>query len=226
MPIDHPATDVKRAHAGGYEFGCHARCFVDRPAPRDPFVTGNAQRDRQGVADLGANRGERLQHHPHPAACRVASILVATSIALWGKERAQQHIPVCGVQLDTVVSGLGGATHRGLEQIEHLAQLLLADLGRRSPGEVGGNHRRPQRRDTEHLRSQAVGPGVHDLRLDLGAVFVYRLHQRPVRIYRVVGGQVQTTGGLGVTMVDSGGAQRDQADTTLGAGREVVAGAL
>ena len=225
-PIDHPAADVERVHAGGHEFGCHPGGFVDRPAAGDAFVPGDAQRDRQGVADLGADRGQRLQHHPHPAARRVAPIVVGAPIALWGKERAQQHVAVRGVQLDTVVSGLGGAAHRGLEQVEHLGQLLLADLGRRTPGEIGRDHRRPQRRDTEDLRPQAVGPGVHDLGLDLGAVFMHHLHQRPVRVDRVVGGQMQATGSLGVMVVDSGGAQRDQADAALGAGGEVVAGAL
>jgi hypothetical protein len=55
---------------------------------------------------------------------------------------------------------------------------------------------------------------------------VHHLHQRPVRIDRGVGGQMQTTGSLGVLIVDSGGAQRDQADPAFGAGGEIVAGAL
>ena len=67
---------------------------------------------------------------------------------------------------------------------------------------------------------------MHDLGLDLGAVFVHDLHQRPVRVDRVVARQMQPPGGLGVTMIDSGGAQRDQADATLGSGGEVIAGAL
>ena len=124
--IDHAAADMERVYAGGHEFGCHPRGFVDRPASGDPLVPGDAQRDRQGVADLGADRGQRLQHHAAPAARRIAAIVVGAPIALRRKERAQQHVAVRGVQLDAVVSGLDGAPRRGLEQVEHLGQLLLA----------------------------------------------------------------------------------------------------
>ena len=67
---------------------------------------------------------------------------------------------------------------------------------------------------------------MHDLWLDLGAVLVHHLHERPMRVDRLVGGQMQPAGSLRVLVVDPGGAQRDQADPTLGAGGEVVAGAL
>ena len=80
-----------------------------------------------------------------------------------------------GMQLDPVVSGLGGAPHRGLEQVKHLAELLLADLRRRTAGEIRRDHRGPHGRQAEHLGPKAVGPGVHDLGLDLGAVFVHYL---------------------------------------------------
>ena len=128
QPVDHPTADVESVHPGGYEFGCHSGGFVDRPSTGDPFVTGDAQGDRQRVADLGPNCGQRLEHHLQPAARGVAPIVVGAPIALWGKERAQQHVAVRGVQLDTVVSCLGSTAHRGLEQVEHLAELLLADL--------------------------------------------------------------------------------------------------
>ena len=67
---------------------------------------------------------------------------------------------------------------------------------------------------------------MHDLGLNLGAVFVHHLHQRPMGVDRIVGAQMQATGSLGVMIVNSGGAQRDQPDPALGAGGEVVAGAL
>ena len=225
-PVDHAAADVERVDPGGDEFGCHPGGFVNRTPAGDAFVAGDAQRDGQRVADLGANRGQRVQHHPHPAARRVALIVVGTPIALRGKERAQQHVAVCGVQLDAVVAGLGGPPRRGLEQVEHFAELLLADLGGRTPGEVGRNHRGPQRRHTEDLRPEPVGTGVHDLGLDLRAVFVHDLHQCAMGIDRVVGGQVQTAGSLRVLIVDTGGAQRDQPDTALSAGGEVVPSAF
>ena len=125
QPVDHAAADVEGVHPGGHEFGCHPGGFVDRPASGDPFVTGDAQRDRQGVADLGPDCGQGLQNHPHPPARRIAAVLVGAAITLWRKERTQQHVAVRGVQLDAVVSGLDGAPHRGLEQVEHLGQLLL-----------------------------------------------------------------------------------------------------
>ena len=50
-------------------------------------------------------------------------------------------------------------------------------------------------------------------------------YQRTMRVDRVVGGQMKATGCLGVMIVDSGGAQRDQAGAALRAGSEVVAGA-
>src|ERR1700721_2684977 len=103
-------------------------------------------------------------------------------------------------------------------------------IGRASPTSeriaASVSRTRRARPRAERLRSQAVGPGVHDLGLDLGAVFVSRLDQRPVRLDRFVGGQVQAAGRLGVLVVAPGGAQRDQADPAPGAGGEVVAGAL
>ena len=49
---------------GGFEY---------RPATGHPFVAEDAQGDRQIVADLGPNGGQRLQHHPDPAVHRVAA---------------------------------------------------------------------------------------------------------------------------------------------------------
>ena len=127
--IDDPAADMECSYAGGHEFRCHPRGVEYRPAPGDALVPGDAQRNRQGVADLRPDRGQCLQHHANPAARRVAPIVVGAPIALWGKEGAEQHVAVRGVQLYSVVSGLGRTAHRGLEQVEHLGQLLSTDLG-------------------------------------------------------------------------------------------------
>ena len=225
-PVDHPAADVEGVDSGGHQLRCHLGGFEHRPTAGDPLVAGDAQRDRQRVADLGADGGQRLEHHADAALHRVAAVFVGAAVALRRQERAEEHVAVRGVQLDAVVAGLGRAPHRRLEQVEHLDQLLVGDLGRRPAGQVGRDDRRANRSHAVHLGSQPVGPGVHDLRLDLGAVLVHHLDQRAVGVDGRVGAQVQSARRLGVVMVDPGGAHGDQADAALGAGGEVVAGAL
>jgi hypothetical protein len=97
---------------------------------------------------------------------------------------------VRGVQFDAVVSGFGGAPHRRLEQVEHLDELLMSDLGRGPACQVRRNDRRPNRSHAVHFRTEAVGPCVHDLRLDLGAVFVHHLDECAVGVDSPVGAQV------------------------------------
>ncbi len=77
-----------------------------------------------------------------------------------------------------------------------------------------------------HLGSKPVGTGMHDLRLDLGAVLVHRVDQRAVGVDGIVGAEVQPAGRLGMVVVDSGGAHGDQADAALGPCGEVVDGPL
>ncbi len=84
----------------------------------------------------------------------------------------------------------------------------------------------PERGDAVHLRAESVRAGVHDLRLDLGAVLVHRVDQLAVRRDGLVGAEVQAAGGLRVVVVDAGRPDGHQADATGGAGREVGDGAL
>lgn len=49
-----------------------------------------------------------------------------------------------------------------------------------------------------HFRAEPVGAGVHDLRLDLGAVLVHDLDERAVGVDRLVGAPVQPAGRLGM----------------------------
>ena len=118
------------------------------------------------------------------------------------------------------------ASHGRLEQVEHLDQLFVGDFGGWPAREVGRDDRRANRNDSVHLGSKPVGSGMHDLRLNLGPVFVHRLDQRSMGVDRVVGAQVQSAGCLGVVMVDTRCADGDQADAALGPGGEIVAGLL
>ena len=102
-----------------------------------------------------------------------------------------------GVQFDAVLSGLGCAPHGRLEQVEHLDELLVGDLGRWRAGQIRRNNRRPNRSHAVHLRAKSVGPRVHDLRLDLGAVLVHRLNEGTVGVDGRVGSQVQRARRLG-----------------------------
>ena len=226
QPVDHAAADVEGVDSRGHQLRCHLGGFEHRATAGDPFVAGDPQCDRQRVADLGPDGGQRLEHHADAALHRVAAVFVGAPVALRRQERAEEHVAVRGVQFDAVVAGFGRAPHRGLEQVEHLDELLVGDLRRRPAGEVRRNDRRPNRSHAVHLRPQPVGPGVHDLRLDLGAVLVHRVDQCAVGVDGRVGAEVQSARSLGVVVVDPGGAHGDQPDAALGAGGEVVAGAL
>jgi len=50
-----------------------------------------------------------------------------------------------------------------------------------------------------------MAAGGHQYRVRCSPNNIY-FHQRPMRIHRVVSGQMQATGSLGVMVVDSGGA--------------------
>ena len=97
QPVDHATADVEGVGACGHQLRCHLGGFEHRPAAGDPFVAGDAQCDRQRVADLRPAGGERLEDHADAALHRVAAVLVGAAVALRRQERAEEHVAVRGV---------------------------------------------------------------------------------------------------------------------------------
>jgi len=131
QPVDHAAADMERVDSRGHQLRCHLGGFEHRPTACDPFVAGDPKCDRQRVTDLGPDGGQRLEDHADAALHRVATVFVGTAVTLRRQKRAEEHVAMRGMQFDAVVPGFGRAPHRGLEQVEHLDQLLAGDLGRR-----------------------------------------------------------------------------------------------
>ena len=99
-----------------------------------------------------------------------------------------------GVQFDAVVTGFDGATGGSLEQIDDIGDLLRRGRLRRPTGQIRRDNRRANRCHTVDLRAETVWSGMHDLRLNLRPVNVYRLDERPMRAHRVIGPRCRPPG--------------------------------